>query len=97
MFKRELTTKIHLVCTSARYAFVFSLSAGNCHDASQGRKLLNTIYSEDEQYLLMDRAYEDDKTRSLAEKMDLFLLSLPKRTENSHRNMIKNFTNEEMK
>ncbi|MDE5885074.1 MAG: hypothetical protein K2H29_08395 [Oscillospiraceae bacterium] len=61
-----MTTKIHLVCTSVRYAFFFSLSSGNRHDAPQGRKLLDTICSENDQYLLMDRAYEDDKTRSLA-------------------------------
>lgn len=32
----------------------------------EGRKLIETICSEDNHYLLMDRAYEDDKTRSLA-------------------------------
>ena len=30
--------------------------------------MLAEIYSEDKHYLLMDRAYEDDKTRSLAEE-----------------------------
>ena len=66
MLKRGLTTKIHLCCASDRYAFVFHLSPGNHHDAPEGRKLIETIYSEDDHYLLMDRAYEDDKTRALA-------------------------------
>lgn len=61
-----LTTKIHLCCASERYAFVFHLSPGNNHDAPEGRKLIETICSENNHYLLMDRAYEDDKTRSLA-------------------------------
>ena len=78
-FKRGLTTKIHLVCTSARYAFVFALSAGNCHDAPQGRKLIAEIYSEDKHYLLMDRAYEDDKTRSLAEENGFIPVVPPKK------------------
>ena len=67
--KRYVTADVfvnYLECTSAEDAFV--LSAGNCHDALQGRKLLNTIYSESDHYLLMDRAYEDNKTRSLAEE-----------------------------
>ena len=57
----------------------FSLSAGNRHDAPQGRKLLDTIYSEEEQYLLMDRAYEDDKTRSLAVENGFIPVVPPKR------------------
>ncbi len=60
--KGGLTTKIHLVCTSAKFSFVFLLSAVNRHDAPQGRKLIETIYSEDKHNLLMDEAYEDDKT-----------------------------------
>ncbi len=65
-FKRGLTTKIHLCCASDRYAFVFHLSSGNNHDAPEGRKLIETICSNDKHYLLMDRAYEDEKTRALA-------------------------------
>ena len=42
------------------------LSPGNNHDAPEGRKLIKTISSNTGQYLLMDRAYEDDKTRVLA-------------------------------
>ena len=61
-----MTTKLHLCCVSERYAFAFHLSPGNNHDAPEGRKLIEAIYSEDSHYLLMDRAYEDDKTRALA-------------------------------
>lgn len=65
-FKRRLRTKIHLCCASNRYAFGFHLSSGNNHDAPEGRKFIETICSDDKHYLLMDRAYEDDKTRALA-------------------------------
>ena len=43
----------------------FHLSAVNYHDVPEGRKIIEKIYSEDQHYLLMDRAYEDDKTRAL--------------------------------
>ena len=46
----------------------FNLSAGNSHDAPEGRKLIKSIDSKVARYLLMDRAYEDDKTRALALK-----------------------------
>ena len=44
----------------------FHLSPGNSHDAPEGRKLIGSIYSKNNNYLLMDRAYEDDKTLYLA-------------------------------
>ncbi|GHT97027.1 hypothetical protein FACS1894142_0480 [Spirochaetia bacterium] len=45
----------------------FSLTAGNEGDAPAGRLLLETIGKLDETVkLLMDRAYEDDKTRLTA-------------------------------
>ena len=77
--KRGLTTKIHLASTSAEFAMIFHLSAGNRHDAPEGRKLIESIYSEDHHYLLMDRAYEDDKTRALAEKQGFIPIVPPKR------------------
>ena len=63
--KGGLTTKLHLCCTSS-YPVVFRLSPGNSHDAPEGRKLIESIYSKNNNYLLMDRAYEDDKTLALA-------------------------------
>ena len=63
---RALPTKLHLCCTLGRYAFAFHLSAGNRHDAPEGRKLIGGICSGERHPLLMDRAYEDEKTRALA-------------------------------
>jgi len=55
-----------LACTSAEYALEVTLSAGNCHDAPEGRKMLENLSSDDKHYLIMDRAYEDNTTRALA-------------------------------
>ena len=54
-----------MVTASDRAAVAFSLSAGNVHDAPEGRKLLDKIMRFDEhKFLLMDRAYEGDDTRA---------------------------------
>lgn len=62
---------------------IFRLSAGNKHNAPEGRKLIESFYSEDNYYLIMDRAYEDNKTRELAIKQgyipQLFLQSATKK------------------
>ena len=60
-----LTTKLHLCC-KASCPVVFHLSPGNSHDAPEGRKLIKSIYPKNNSYILMDRAYEDDKTIALA-------------------------------
>lgn len=83
--QKGLTTKIHLASTSAKYAMTFHLSAGNKHDAPEGRKLISSIYSEDSHYLLMDRAYEDDKTRELAVKQGFVPIVPPKRNRKKSR------------
>ena len=57
----------------------FHISAGNKHDAPEGRKLPETIYSEDKHYLLMDRAYEDYKTRTLAQQQGFIPVVPPKK------------------
>lgn len=59
--------------------FAFHLSAGNRHDTPESRKLIETIYSEDNHFLLMDRAYEDDKIRALAAKQGFISVVLPKK------------------
>ena len=59
--KGGLTTKLRLCCTFS-CPVVFRLSSGNSHDVPEGRKLIKSIYSKNNNYLLMDRAYEDDKT-----------------------------------
>ena len=54
-------TKFHLCCTFS-CPIIFRLSPGNSHDAPEGQKLIESIYSKNNNYLLMDRAYEDVKT-----------------------------------
>ncbi len=55
------------------------LSAGNRHDAPEGRRLIESLRSKAGKYLLMDRAYEDDETRALALKRGLIPAVLPKK------------------
>ena len=43
------------------------------------RKLIEMIYSEDDHDLLMDRAYEDNKTRALAEEHGFNVVVPPKK------------------
>jgi transposase len=53
-----------MVAADARTAITFALSAGNDHDAPQGRLLLEELGAMPEGLpLLMDRAYEGDETR----------------------------------
>jgi transposase len=55
-----------MVAADARTAINFSLSAGNDHDAPQGRLLLEDLGPMPQGLpLLMDRAYEGDETRQL--------------------------------
>ena len=61
----------------------FNLSAGNRHDAPEGRKLIKSIDSNVAKYLLMDRAYEDDETRALALKQGLIPVVSPKKNRKS--------------
>ena len=56
-----------------------SLSGGECHDAPEGRKLLESIGEiENEVPLLMDKAYEGDDTRHLAESLGYLPVVPPK-------------------
>ena len=56
-----------MVSASNRSAVGFSLSGGECHDAPEGRLLLSAIKRLPEQkYLVMDKAYEGEKTRNKA-------------------------------
>ncbi len=55
-----------MVAANARTAIAFTLSAGNAHDAPEGRKLLQCLQTQELTYLLMDRAYADDQTRAVA-------------------------------
>jgi len=71
------------------------LSAGNKHDAPEGRELIAAIYSEHNHYLLMDRAYEDDATQSLAAEQGFVTIVPPKKIGSILGVMITNFTNAE--
>ena len=73
---------------------IFHLSAGQKHDAPQGRKLIESIYSDDNHYLLMDRAYEDDMTRTLDVQQGFIPAVPPKK---NHGIMIRKSTNVVMK
>ena len=56
-----------MVAANARTAITFSLSAGQAHDAPEGRKLLTALGPANRRlHLIMDRAYEGDETRQLA-------------------------------
>ena len=60
-------TKIHMVAADDRTAVAFSLSPGQAHDAPAGRVLLERLGALTRPvHLLMDRAYEGNKTRQLA-------------------------------
>ena len=65
-----LTTKIHMVTATDRFALNFSLSGGEKNDSPEGVKLLNfTPYFEENEFLLMDRAYQGDKMRLTAQNL----------------------------
>ena len=68
-----------MVATSDRDGVSFSLSAGNCGDAPEGRTLLQQLGPVDHcVYLLMDRAYEGDETRALAVELGYIPVVPPK-------------------
>ena len=79
-----------MVAASDRVAVVFELSAGQDHDAPEGRKLLEnskiyTVLGVDKPSdgnlgisLLMDKAYEDDTTRKLVKDMGFMPVVPPK-------------------
>ena len=72
-------TKLHMVAASDRDGVRFSLSAGTCGDAPEGRALLQQLGPVDHPvYLLMDRAYEGDETRELAVELGYIPVVPPK-------------------
>lgn len=64
-----------MVSANDRIAVEFKLSAGQLHDAPQGRLLLETIGTQKYEHnfqsvpLLMDKAYEDNETRYIAQQL----------------------------
>ena len=58
---KGLTTKLHLFCIFS-CSVVFYLFHGNSHNTPDGKKLIESIYFKNNNFLLMDRAYEDYET-----------------------------------
>ena len=67
---KGLTTKLHLCCTAA-CPVVFRLLPGNSHDASEERKLIESIYPKN--------TYEYDKTIALIKAHGFHVVILPKK------------------
>jgi transposase len=68
-----------MVAADARTAITFALSAGNDHDAPQGRLLLEELGPMPKGLpLLMDRAYEGDETRQLVLDLGMIPVVPPK-------------------
>jgi transposase len=68
-----------MVAADARTAVIFSLSAGNDHDAPHGRALLEQFGPAPEPFpLLMDRAYEGNETRQLVFDLGMIPVVPPK-------------------
>lgn len=78
--KGGLTTKIHLMSANEKTAVAFTLSEGQLHDAPQGRLLMETVGKiKNPIPLLMDRAYEDDYTRYIAQTLNFKPIVPPKK------------------
>ena len=56
---------MHLCCKFPCLV-AFHLSFNTSYNAHEGRKLIESIYHKNNNYLLTARAYEDDKTLALA-------------------------------
>ena len=76
---------------------VFLLSAGNKNDAPEGRKLIQTIRTTSQHYLVADRAYEDRMTREISAQQGFIFVVPPKKTANRHGIMTHKYINVEMK
>lgn len=68
-----------MVSANDSTAVEFTLSPGNSHDAPEGRILMETIGKQSPTInLLMDRAYEDDYTRYIAQTLGFCPVVPPK-------------------
>ena len=77
--KGGLTTKIHLMAANERTCVEFILSEGQDHDAPHGRILMDTVGKRKSVIpLVMDRAYEDDYTRYIAQTLNFQPVVPPK-------------------
>ena len=57
---------LHLRCASS-CPTIFHLSPSNSHGVPEGRKLIESIYSKNNNYFLMDGVCRDDKTLALTQ------------------------------
>ena len=71
----ENTRSLHV----GKICFKISPCSGNRHDPPEGRKHIESLGFKAERHLLMDRTYEDDKTRALVLKQGLIFVVLPKK------------------
>ena len=85
-----LTTKIHTITASDRFAINFSLSSGAANDSPEGIKLLNLTPSKGTQIILMDRAYLGKKIREVAVKV-VYKPVVPPKKNFKKRNEIERF------
>ena len=69
-----------MLAANEKTAVEFILSAGQMHDAPQGRILLETVCPQKSAVpLVMDRAYEDDFTRYIAQTLNFQPVVPPKK------------------
>ena len=69
-----------MMCANEKTAVEFILSEGQLHDAPQGRLLMDTVGKLKSVIpLVMDRAYEDDYTRYIAQTLNFKPVVPPKK------------------
>ena len=72
-----------MMSANEKTAVEFILSAGQTHDAPQGRLLMETVGKQASVTpLIMDRAYEDNYTRYIAQTLKFEPIAPPKRNRN---------------
>ena len=70
-----------MVAADERTPVIFSLSAGQAHDAPEGRKLLERLGPQrGSPSVVMDRAYEGDATRQLASGLGYSVVVPPRKS-----------------
>ena len=73
-----------MISSSERAPVIFSLSKGQSEAAPEGRKFLKILgRTKKKKFLLMDKAYEGDKTRGLAESLNFIHVVPPKSNRKS--------------
>ena len=96
MFKIGLTTKLYLCYTFSSCPVVFCLPPSNSNNASEKRGPIESIYSKNNNYLLIDRAYTNDKTLALAKAHRFFIVISLKKITNFPNYIMNDFINREI-